>query len=282
MKIDVLSNKLAFIQGLRGGMCDNHTWDESRDRLNELINSEYVYFLMKYSLKIESKVNLFRGRIINDKEINNIENLIYKPSEKVLEYGRCNIPKQSIYYASNNFDTVLSELSVEINDIVYVLNSEIKNDKKIDFIPVGELDHLRRYGKSLLSDNLEVVSKVKDIMTSIKKKDINNYYVQHLLDAYLSELFFKKAYTKKDYKLTSAFSDIIYKLDSSLDGISYPSVKHRGGINFAIKSETFDEKIKVLAVVKIKIINDLGFGIYTYEVLDKSKSIGLNGDINWS
>ncbi len=274
MDINSFLRKISHIQGLTGGMCNNLMWQETKKQLHDLINENIGHILLKYSLIKQSKVDLYRGRIENISEINNTKELIYRHENDVTYYGRCNKPNQSIFYASNNLDTVLSELPTEINDTLYILKTSIKNESKLDFIPIGELDHLRRYGKSLLNDSPEVIKKYQKMMDEIREGNNYEFYIQHTVDAYLSELFLEKANEQKEYKMTSALSD-------SIDGMSYPSVKHRGGINFALKANSFDEKIEIESCAKIKIVSYLGFGIYTYETLGVSKKIEKDGTINW-
>jgi hypothetical protein len=65
-----------------------------------------------------------------------------------------------------------------------------------------------------------------------------------VVDAFLSDAFIAPALGKRDYKLTNALSDIILadKVNGEqiCEGFAYPSVAHRGGLNFALEGDCFD------------------------------------------
>ena len=65
------------------------------------------------------------------------------------------------------------------------------------------------------------------------------------------------------------------------DGFAYPSVGHRGGLNYAISPSSFDTKFRWKKFFAGEIVNFLGFGLYAYKPYAESVSIEEDGTINW-
>ena len=105
------------------------------------------------------------------------------------------------------------------------------------------------------------------------------------LDAFMSDLFISPARGNQDYKATSALSDIILSAERDgkriLDGFAYPSVAHRGGMNYAIRGEIFAECMEIDHCMAFEIIDYLGYGIYGRRQYAKSTSIAADGSIEW-
>lgn len=101
----------------------------------------------------------------------------------------------------------------------------------------------------------------------------------------MADLFLSPANHASDYKATSALSDIIFSASNDgkpiLDGFAYPSVAHRGGMNFAVQGAAFLNKMEVAQCMAFEIIDNLGYGIYGRKQYAKSKSIASDGTIEW-
>ena len=59
---------------------------------------------------------------------NNVSQLLAPPSDKVKQYGRVNIPGQSVLYVSEFVQTVLNELRLDVNDEVVLLRLRKNED----------------------------------------------------------------------------------------------------------------------------------------------------------
>ncbi|MBA3755095.1 MAG: hypothetical protein H0X02_02185 [Nitrosomonas sp.] len=105
-----------------------------------------------------------------------------------------------------------------------------------------------------------------------------------MIDAFLADEFIKPAITDADYKITSAFSNIILnesEESDQIDAIIYPSVVFRGGLNFAIKPKSLKNKIKLINAEIIEITDVIGYGIFDYRPLGKLKSVN-HGLLEWT
>jgi hypothetical protein len=79
------------------------------------------------------------------------------------------------------------------------------------------------------------------------------------------------------YKITSAFSDILFEL--GLDAFFYPSVGHLGGWNIAIKKEVADRDIEIFRTTVHEVYDAAGYGIVGHTCVYDSSVFDEGGKI---
>ncbi len=268
---------LALTEQLRGGSRFRLPWVRIRELLDDLTEG---HFWLGYPIKTDWGV--FRGRIENKEHLfTNVRELSNRTPEDVQDYGRCHKPGVSIFYGANNLDTVLSELRPEIGDRLHVSVAKPKMEQEVVLTAIGEIEHVRRYGRALIG-NEKSRAMIQDFLDNINSEaGLKALY----LDAFMSDLFISPTHGNQDYKATSALSDIILSAERDgkriLDGFAYPSVAHRGGMNFAIRGERFAECMVIDHCMAFEIIDYLGYGIYGRRQYAKSTSITADGTIEW-
>ncbi|MDO6445177.1 RES domain-containing protein [Colwellia sp. 1_MG-2023] len=252
-----LRNALSMIEQIKGGRISRSSYEEVQDIVKALI-----YGMVFLNRTPSPGLTLYRGRIISDGQLlKNKSDFSYCPEEKITEFGRCNSPDNTVFYGSNNLDTVLSELKPEIGDIVQVGVAQLKQGSSFEIAVLGEVDHIRRYERSLLGQPNMYVEKIfKDFLPNEQSKI-------YLIDAFCAEMFSLPNNNQKDYFFTCALSNLIFDLPAkekkgAVDGFVYPSVAHRGGINLAIKPKSFDSHFDFSGFMSFKIHDYLGFGLY--------------------
>lgn len=229
-----------------------------------------------------SEWGTFRGRIENSTDLfENISQMSCRDPVDVKDYGRCHRPSVAVYYGANNLDTVLSELSPEVGDRVHVAVARPKGNAEIVLTAVGEIDHVRRYNRAFIG-NEKTLAIIQGLLDNVKSdSELRKIY----LDAFMADLFLSPASRASDYKATSALSELIFSASTGgkpiLDGFAYPSVAHRGGMNFAIQRPAFLAKMNVTHCMAFEIIDLLGYGLYGRKQYAKSKSIASDGAIEW-
>ena len=159
--------------------------------------------------------------------------------------------------------------------------SRPKTNAEIVLTAIGEIDHARRYNRALIG-NEETLAIIQGLLDNVKPdSDLRKIF----LDAFMADLFLAPASRASEYKATSALSDIIFSASkdgrSILDGFAYPSVAHRGGMNFAIHRSAVLAKMEGIHCMAFEIIESLGYGIYGRKQYAKSKSIASYGAIEW-
>ena len=268
---------LALTEQLTGGSRHRLAWAQVRQILDDLTEG---HFWLGYPMP--GDWGTFRGRVENDADLfENVSQLSCRNPDDVKDYGRCPRPSVAVYDGANNLDTVHSELSPEVGDRVHVAVARPKVSDEIVLTAIGEIDHVRRYNRALIG-NEETLAIIQGLLDNVKSEgELKKIF----LDAFMADLFLAPASHASDYKATSALSDIIFSASKDgkpiLDGFAYPSVAHRGGMNFAVHGPAFLAKMEVTHCMAFEIIDSLGYGIYGRKQYAKSKSIAPDGAIEW-
>jgi hypothetical protein len=266
------------MERLKGGLAERAPWQTLREIFDTLLNG-----LLFLSYPIPAEYLLFRGRICNDVELFcNVRELTCRPIEIVKDYGRCHRPGFSVFYGANNLDTVLSELAPNAGDKVHVAVAHTSATHPVYTPAIGEIEHVRRYGRALIG-NSDAQRSIQQFLDDISSEHDLRILV---LDAFLAELFYIAARREREYRVTSALSDVIFSYNRPdqqviLDGFAYPSVGHRGGLNFAFPAPNFTAKMQKTRCMAFEITDYLGFGIYGRNQYAKSETIDESGNIEW-
>lgn len=267
-----LTKTVDTIERLSGGGERRIWWEDIRKFLDLLTDG----YLILGSL-LNDGATFYRGRQLFEKEpFSHIDQLTTKKPELVKSLGRCHKPNQEILYASNNLETVISELGLNVGDRVQTIKIEKTVGANVYFTVIGEIDHVRRYEKPAIVSE-EFAQKIRDHWDSLD--EIERLRL-NLTDAFISEKFRNPVKYQYEYKTTSAFSDILFS--QGIDSFLYPSVGHLGGWNIATKGKIFRERFRVIESELIEIYDVLGYGIYGTVPVLRSKNIDHEGNIGWN
>ena len=261
---------------LRGGAATYLPSERVRAYVSALAKTYGVY--QTYS-SLPKSLPLIRARKWQNKEWPRVKADLAYPKEPPL-YGRCNRPKCPMLYCSLYEDAALAEIDAQAGDLFAI--STFLLPTNFHFAPIGELDYFRRTGNTYIGEMTAEVSKCFE-----DAKGDKDWEISALLDAFLAEEFAKDATSQSDYKVTSAFSDILLNdlnPNTPLDGIVYPSVKFRNGLNFAICPQAYESKLKLIEaethIVEIRKV--VGFGLFNLRGVVTLKAIAPSGELLWS
>ena len=180
-----------------------------------------------------------------------VDDLKYPPAKRILDFGRCNLPQQPVFYASefewNSFIELMHALDKRVPDNMNapVTVGEWVLQQDLEMVVVLNPDNkgtMARYMSLFQSDFDEVIN----------REPAEEIEGLRLFFHFIAEAYARSAVDDQDvYKLTSAYSDIVFGMDR-VDGIIYPSVQyHHHGINYALKPSVLDnKKITLSAVAK--------------------------------
>lgn len=251
-----------MIERLRGGAARHYRWGNLRNQIDTLTDG---YTFRGY--KIEQPIELVRGRKIKgDAFFDSLDQLGPPPAEMVDGFGRCQRPNQSVMYLSSNRETVLSELRVDVGDLVQFAEYRLKPTDDFIYGIVGEYDFVRRHGFGIFGNR----EGGENISKFVMELDELTRLRLHLTDAFMAEEFRKFAQTQLDYKITSAIADEIYT--KGFGGFFYPSVQHVGGVNFALLGE-HQSICECIGMSVVEITDAVGFGIYEHRNVAVAKSL---------
>ena len=186
---------------------------------------------------------IYRCRPNEDVDLfGNVDDLKYPPAKRILDFGRCNLPQQPVFYASefewNSFIELMHALDKRIpnnmNAPVTVGKWVLQEDlEMVVVLNPGNEGTMARYMSLFESDFNEVIN----------QEPAEEIEGLRLFFHFIAEAYAQSAVDDQDiYKLTSAYSDIVFGIDS-VDGIIYPSVQyHHHGISYALKPSVLDSK----------------------------------------
>lgn len=239
--------------------------------------------LPNFAYTIPKGTILYRTRThkANEEFFNEISQIGITPRKYISDFGRCNRPSQSVFYASENRPTSYAELieswskEKKIGDFVYVTIGAWKLKRNLDAVvvtsPIRE-ERVSDYDK-LHGDFLDAeLSKLEEN----SKQSIQEIY------KFLFEIFRRPSNGNKlNYILTAAFSNIsLMHPDGGTHGIYYPSVPYGfQGVNYAITESFAKKNLELISALRNKFsvtINEEGKHSFQEVERIESKRIELS------
>lgn len=235
-------------------------------------------------LSIDSHEVWFRARKCDSSDgFDSLREMIY-PKDGSRSFGRANLPQKPVLYGSRSKKTALDEISADVGDYVQIIEIRVIPGHFIHCILLGELSALSNAGGSIIG------SQTSDTMVSKAWKERPQHEVEAAIyvDAFLAEQFARVARRPSEYRMTAVFAEILF--DQQRDAVIYPSVESRGGLNLAMKAESFDRSVEVLRSTVYRIDKFHGLGMYDCTAIktagvfgddNRAKAFDVDGTINW-
>lgn len=208
----------------------------------------------------------------------NVSQIIYPESSKVTSTNRANFAGQSIFYGSNGIDTTLLECGIQSETSVITGQYRLKDGCQISLIILGQIDHFRRHQRLTVQ-----APGIENILTDIfNGLSFDARQALYFCDAFLADYFSRteNAECRNVYEITARVANTLYA-NANIDGLLYPSVRHMGGLNVALKPEVFDTKFEMMNFGAINIMQDFGYGLYDYYEHAHGTQLQENGDFIW-
>ncbi len=244
----------------------------------------FTNLVSKAEFRELKRITINKNVIGHNRRIHDIKFLKYPPSEKVKKYGRCNLPGQSVLYASFLAFTALNEMKPRVGDLITETTWRAKRDQSLTYCPIFKNQPLKE--KFINPRTLE--------LNQLYQNKLNIYpkNVQQQIDAFVqfvTDTFTKRVHPNShlDYIFSAYFSNKIFHdfEDGKIEAIYYPSVQEKLSFeNVAIKPEVFDKKFELAEVYDSVVVTDPsnGRGGYTMEGLGECKSFDFaSGKVLW-
>jgi hypothetical protein len=224
--------------------------EDSFDRIVNIIEHDLEKFALP-SIELDTGVIIFRSREHSDEnDFVSINQISYRTdTENIKNFGRANVPNQSIFYAGDIRPTAIaetckvfreenpSEEEFEVTTGRWESTGKIKMSLFISKNSQESNELLRQYGVDIeeLTKEMfpETHQQISEIVNFISDEFANNTNGNDNL-----------------YKISSAFAQ--YAFETS-DGVIFPSLQRiYQGTNFALKPEIIDEKFNLTFAIKDK------------------------------
>lgn len=251
---------------------------EIKNKIQRLIS----HFTINLIYALDSEIALRRTRKFTTEKtsipfcFDNLEDMLYVPESKksIIKVGRFNKKEESIYYASiffkkdeeSFFETAISEINGIELDYINILDS--KPTKCLNVVYIGVFDQLARNKE--LPKWIDTYYNETYLQFKEKCLEKDNRY---LFESYLlSNAFFADIIQRNGcdrlYEVTSTISSILFD-DEKVDAIVYESVKVKNSPAIAIKPKVVDNSVEHKEVCSIRINENLGYGIYYAQIINK-------------
>lgn len=240
----------------------------------------FTHLINYYQFGTLERISINNRILGSNKRIKDIKFLKYPPADKVTKYGRCNLPKQSVFYGSTMFMTAMSEMKPRVGDLITKSIWKLKEPKHLKFCPIF---HIQPTNGTFNPRSWELEQEFKKVLARDFPKEMHEPVTN--LSKFIAFHFSKYVYYKKnkDYLFSAYFANkIMNELDGgTIDGIVYPSVQsHLSFENVALKTNVFDDNYELLEVdesIVVKDPSDGGKG-YLMEGINDCKEFEFKND----
>ena len=250
------------IEKIRGMSLKRYDVDELHKEL-EPLKEHIISVPINLGHSENAEAVILRGRRNSDNE-----KLFKKKSElecrpaKDVDISRANDKHDPVFYGALNFPTVFSELGADKDAIIQMLHIRPKKEvEKLDFSVIGQVDQIERHGSTMVDIFIPYYSHL--LYRERLKQTKEEKKISALVDAFFASQFRKRARKPFEYKLCAAICKLYFS-SYEMDGVAYPSVENRGGLNFALKESTYKKKCEPTICSACRITDYFGYGKYDW------------------
>lgn len=253
--------------------------------LNQVIPS-FHHMILTETFPMIYRLTINRKVIGANKRITEIMDLKYPPANKVKHYGRCNLPGQSVFYATiygaNCHSLVaVNEMGPNVGDLITETTWKVKENQALTYCPIFKN---QPYGRNVINPRMFEINQLHE--EKVKEYPKNTRVFIDSLIQFVADAFTKRVNPDNhlDYLFSAYFSDkILHKFeDGIIDAIYYPSVKNNlSAENLAIRTDVFENKYE-LCEVKDSVLIDKSEDGVSAESLSECKNFNFeSGEILW-
>ncbi|MGZ0078437.1 RES domain-containing protein [Methylomonas sp. YC3] len=212
-----------------------------------------------------------RARIIGEDEYpNNAQDLLWRQNIPA-SAGRANPKGFSILYVADRPETALNEIRAERSSVL-MSELEICPGKQVTVCPIGELMQIQRTGRGFLCGNRS--DSISSIINACSHEEAKSLL---LTDAFLYECLVSD---DDDYKKSSWVAKSIFEKNLECSVIAYSSVRLRGALNFAIRTENFWDAWGISSARRMR-AKHLALGYYDLTDVCHVTGIWTSGKLEW-
>ncbi len=261
-------SKESIIQDIHSLDLKTVSFDKVKELVSTLMNNFYSQFMMVPATP------LCRARKNeNDQVFNHINKLRNPNKNLVTNFGRLNIPNESIFYGAAHHNTAILELQPEIGDEITIYRSILHNGIRLRTMELGMRESVWQNKGRIYDD-----SDIHKYIGSDKNISINKQIHDFLINQFTQVISNGQEYK---YKITAAIAHTFMN-DKQIEGLVYPSIATgKKQVNIGIKPEVYDKYYAPYDCWKIKIKNIFQENKYEVMHIATAKSISKSGKIIW-
>ncbi|WP_445371357.1 RES domain-containing protein [Methylomonas sp. HW2-6] len=212
-----------------------------------------------------------RARKIGENEYpKNVQDLLWRPNLLPLA-GRANPEGFSVLYLGDRPETALNEIRVE-HSTVLMSELEIRPEKQITVCPIGEFMQIQRTGRGFLCG--EASKSISSMINACSHEEAKSLLIT---DAFLYECLVSD---DEEYKKSSWVAKSIFEKNLDCSAIAYSSVRLRGALNFAVRTENFWDAWGISSARRMQ-AKHLTLGYYELSNICHVTGIWASGKLEW-
>lgn len=209
--------------------------------LSKVSYQKIIYALIKDIIvipvsvaKIHEGYPIFRARINRNGEIFTSEkDISYRTDfERITEYGRANIPHQSMFYGAIESSEIEYPRIVNLFELSELFRIPNDNDGEV-IMTVGKWRIKKEFqviemvfNKENIENNIDIKKSFeyqRDLMLKDHPEQIMQ--IENVLEFFSDEFAKKNIKGDFDYKISTAYMNLVLNQRNDLHGITYPSVR---------------------------------------------------------
>lgn len=193
-----------------------------------------VYEILSFGIGRSS--THWRARIIENDRFDLLEQIDYPPAHLITRPGRLNDIGDPYFYASSTAETAVAEVLPREGQLVQVAGFRLVPDGILRLICLGEYQSVYKRGYTTFNGT-DPGNTVRKIIFQMSPEERQLHL---LIDNFLAHVISDKKARDTNYLHSRALRDILlYRIDAH--GITFPSARDLGGVNFAVKPAPSDD-----------------------------------------
>lgn len=235
----------------------------------------YYHFILPRGFSSESNFLLWRARKneVKDELFTKTSQLGCPPRGEGGQQ-RFNGPDSPLLYASLTPSTVFAESRLVPTDRFHLTSYKFRQGQTLLAASLGDIDNIRRTSKTLI-ENQSYVDAYKWVLDRLEH-DVR--WSVYLVDAFFADWMQRRG--ERHYTLTSAIAKEVLAHEQC-QALVYPSVEHKGGVNFAVKDTAASLCLQALSVQQCMSGTHYGYELRNVIRSDPALVFGCDGTIHW-
>ena len=250
--------------------------DQATDSAAACFALEPVFSAYRVMSFEPSVITCWRARKTEGRPWAKFEEMSYPPSEKA-SVQRLSDAGKPCLYAATGIETALIEIDVQPGELVQLVCFRHRHDHALRLALVGDYHHLAKRGYLRIANDLAANKAMSNAMNAMTRTDYQSLLFS---DAFLDSVIATERGDDPDYVRSRAAAAMIYR-QPGLDGLAYRSVPDRLGMNFAIKPDAVDSKLRVVSAILVRVLGIRRFGFIEFAIIQDAENLKDDGTFNW-
>lgn len=190
----------------------------------------------------------WRARIIEEQRFDLLDQIDYPPAHLVKKPGRLNNAGDPYFYVSSTTETAVAEVLPKEGQLVQVAGFRLVPNGMLQLICLGEYQNVYKRGYTAFNgtDPDGTLRKIIYQMTMEERQ------ICLLIDNFLAHIISDREAWNTSYLHSRALRDILYS-HVEADGITFPSARDTGGVNFAVKPAPSDDLYQNVCCIIVRV-----------------------------